>query len=67
MEWGPKRGAPGRFFITWFGRGRAARLSGWYIDIATTILDIIHRAVFYLKLNSIGLSVPHRKQFTSPL
>jgi hypothetical protein len=26
-----------------------------------TILDIIHRPIFYLKLNSIGLSVSHRK------
>jgi hypothetical protein len=24
----------------------------WYINIAITILDIIHRPVFYLKLNS---------------
>jgi hypothetical protein len=30
-------------------------------------LDIIHRPVFYLKLNTIGLSVPHRKHLTSPL
>jgi hypothetical protein len=26
-----------------------------------TILDITYRHVFYLKLNSIGLSLPHRK------
>jgi hypothetical protein len=32
-----------------------------------TILDIIHRPVFYLKLNCIGLSVPHKKNITSPL
>jgi hypothetical protein len=31
------------------------------------ILDIIHRSVIYLKLNSIGLSVPRRKHITSPL
>jgi hypothetical protein len=30
-------------------------------------MDIIHRPVFYLKLNSMGLSVPHRKHITSPL
>jgi hypothetical protein len=39
----------------------------WYINVTITILDIIHCPVFYLKLNSVGLSVPHRKQFTSPL
>jgi hypothetical protein len=39
----------------------------WYINITITILDIIDRSVFYLKLNSIGLSVPHRKHITSPL
>jgi hypothetical protein len=43
-----------------------------YINITMTILDIIHRPVFYLKLswthlNSIGLSVPHRKHITFPL
>jgi hypothetical protein len=27
----------------------------------------MHRPVFYLKLYSIGLSVPHRKHVTSPL
>jgi hypothetical protein len=34
-----------------------------------TILDIIHRPVFYLntQLKSIGLSVPHEKHITSPL
>jgi hypothetical protein len=37
------------------------------INIAITILDIIHRPVFYLKLNSKGWSVPHRKHITSPL
>jgi hypothetical protein len=37
------------------------------IETAITILGIIHRPVFYLKLNSIGLSVPHRKHITSPL
>jgi hypothetical protein len=39
------------------------------IDITITILDIIHRPVSYLKtrLNSTGLSVPHRKHITSPL
>jgi hypothetical protein len=36
-------------------------------DVTITILDIIHRPVFYLKLNSTGLSVPHRKHITSPL
>jgi hypothetical protein len=41
----------------------------WYINITITILDIIHRPVFYLKLNWTlkGLSVPHRKHVTSPL
>jgi hypothetical protein len=40
----------------------------WYINITITILDIIHRPVFYkIQLNSIGLSVPHRKHITSPL
>jgi hypothetical protein len=40
-----------------------------YINITVTILDIIHRLVFYFKtqLNSTGLSVPHRKHITSPL
>jgi hypothetical protein len=37
-----------------------------YINITIKILDIIHRPVFYLKLNS-SLSVPHRKHITSPL
>jgi hypothetical protein len=31
------------------------------------MLDIIHRSVFYLKLSSIVLSLPHRKHITSPL
>jgi hypothetical protein len=35
--------------------------------IQTSILDIIHRPVFYSKLNSTGLYVPHRKHITSPL
>jgi hypothetical protein len=44
----------------------------WYINITITILDIIHRPVFYLQLNSIqlnsiGLSVPRSKHITSPL
>jgi hypothetical protein len=41
----------------------------WYINISVTILYIVHRPVFYLKLNSncIGLSVPHRKHITCPL
>jgi hypothetical protein len=39
----------------------------WYINITITVLDIIHRLVFHLKLNSIGLSAPHRKHITSPL
>jgi hypothetical protein len=43
-----------------------------YINISITILDIIYRPVFYLKLNStqlnfISLSVSHRKHITSPL
>jgi hypothetical protein len=38
-----------------------------YINITISILDIIHRPVFYLKLNSIGLSVRYRKHITSPL
>jgi hypothetical protein len=36
-------------------------------DIFIKIVDIIHRPVLYLKLNSVGLSVPHRKHITSPL
>jgi hypothetical protein len=36
------------------------------INITITILGIIHRPVFYLQLNSVGLSVPHRKHTTSP-
>jgi hypothetical protein len=36
-------------------------------SITITILDIIHRPIFYLKLNSTGLSVPNRKHITSPL
>jgi hypothetical protein len=36
-------------------------------NVTITILDIIHHPVSYLKLNSIGLSVPHRKHITSPL
>jgi hypothetical protein len=39
----------------------------WYINITITILDINHRPVFYLKLNSIGLFVPHRKHIMPPL
>jgi hypothetical protein len=42
-------------------------LPRWYINRTITILDIIHRPVFYLKLKSMGLSVPHRKHITSPL
>jgi hypothetical protein len=34
---------------------------------SSTVLDIIHRPVFYLKLNTIGLSVPHMEHITSPL
>jgi hypothetical protein len=37
------------------------------IRITMTILDTIHRPAFYLKLISLGLSVPHRKHITSPL
>jgi hypothetical protein len=39
----------------------------WYIDMTGTILDIIHRPVFYLKLKSTDLSVSHKKHITSPL
>jgi hypothetical protein len=39
----------------------------WYINTAITILDIIHHPVFYLQLNSIGLSVPHMKHIPSLL
>jgi hypothetical protein len=39
----------------------------YIINITITILDIIHHVVFHLKLNSIGLTVPHRKHITSPL
>jgi hypothetical protein len=38
----------------------------WYINITITILDIIH-LLFKTQLNSIGLSVPHRKHILSPL
>jgi hypothetical protein len=38
-----------------------------YINITITIVDIIHCVVFYLKLNSIGLFVSHRKHITSSL
>jgi hypothetical protein len=31
----------------------------WYINIAITVLDIIHRPVFYLKLNSTLYVCPH--------
>jgi hypothetical protein len=31
------------------------------------IMNILHRLVFYLKLNSVGLSVPRSKHITSPL
>jgi hypothetical protein len=37
----------------------------WYITITITNVGIIHRPLFYLKLNSIGLSVPHRKSWFS--
>jgi hypothetical protein len=33
----------------------------WYINITITILYIIRRPVFYIKLYFIGLSVPHSK------
>jgi hypothetical protein len=39
----------------------------WYINITITVLDIIHRHIFHLKLNSIGLSVPHREDIKSSL
>jgi hypothetical protein len=39
----------------------------WYINLSITILDIFHRPVFYLKLNSVGLSLSHRKHITSLL
>jgi hypothetical protein len=36
------------------------------IIVTITILDVIHRPpVFYLKLNYIGLSVPHRKHISA--
>jgi hypothetical protein len=35
--------------------------------ITITILDIIQRPVFYLKLSCKNLSVPHREHITSPL
>jgi hypothetical protein len=37
----------------------------WYVNITDTILDIIHCPVFYLHLNSIGLSVCQRKYIKS--
>jgi hypothetical protein len=39
----------------------------YYVNITVTILNIMHRPGFYKKLNSIDLSVPHRKHITSPL
>jgi hypothetical protein len=41
-------------------------ICSYIVRITITILDIIHRPVFCSKLNSIGLSVPHRKHITSP-
>jgi hypothetical protein len=36
--------------------------------LSITVLDIIYRPIFCLKLNStIGLSVPHKKHITTPL
>jgi hypothetical protein len=52
---------------------QSIRLWRWYINsTAIRILDIIHRPVFYLELNStqlnsIGLPVPQRKRITSSL
>jgi hypothetical protein len=51
---------------------RSIGLWRWHINITITNLDIVHRPVFYLKLNStqlnsIGLSVTHRKHITSLL
>jgi hypothetical protein len=40
---------------------RYVDLSGWHTNITVTILDTIHCPVFYLKLDSIGLSVPNKK------
>jgi hypothetical protein len=51
--------------IQYYSRFRG--LCRWFINLLITILSIIHRPVFYLKLNSICLSVPHRKHITSPL
>jgi hypothetical protein len=39
----------------------------WYVNITITILDIIHRPVLHLKLNSIGLPVLHRRHITATL
>jgi hypothetical protein len=38
-----------------------------YVNITITILDIIHRPVFYLKLNSIDLSSSNIEHIKSPL
>jgi hypothetical protein len=47
---------------------RSIGLWRWYINITITILDIIHRPLFFkTHLNSTGLSVTHRKHITSPL
>jgi hypothetical protein len=51
--------------LTWLTRSTG--LLRRYINITITIPDIIHRPVFYLKLNSVGLSVLHRKHIASPL
>jgi hypothetical protein len=39
----------------------------WYINVTITIMSIIHRPVLYLKLISVGLSVPDTNHITSPL
>jgi hypothetical protein len=53
----------------WWHASRSVGLWRWYVNITITIMDIIHRPVFYLKTqpNSISLSVPHRKHIMSPL
>jgi hypothetical protein len=44
------------------------KLTTCKINITITILGIIHRPVYYLKLNNFkGLSVPHKKHITYPL
>jgi hypothetical protein len=39
----------------------------WNFLTTAVYVDIIHPPVFYLKLNTVGFSVPYSKRITSPL